>query len=276
MKKIIAAFDGLRFSKSTMQYAAHLAQLSDAHLVGVFLSEATRLSYAVYATIAKQSFTGKNIFDEIDRSDAVAIKESMDTFESECRGLKISYTLHRDKKNAIHELIHETVFADLLVIDAWETFSYLENRLPGWFIRNILHDAQCPVLVVPKKFQPVKKLIFLYNGTPSAVHAIKMFNYIFPEMNTLEAELLCAKEDNLHLPDNKLLKEWTKSHYNNLEYKVMKGKEREIVTILTNEDPGSLVIAGAYDRSYLSMWFHESLADLLLRETRVPIFIAHT
>ena len=92
----------------------------------------------------------------------------------------------------------------------------------------------------------------------------------------MEAELLCAKEDNLHLPDNKLMKEWTKGHYGDLEYKMMKGKEREIVTILANEDPGTLVIAGAYERSHLSMLFHESLANLLLRETKVPVFIAHT
>ena len=36
MKKIIAAFDGLKFSKSTRDYAIQIAKENNAHLVGVF------------------------------------------------------------------------------------------------------------------------------------------------------------------------------------------------------------------------------------------------
>lgn len=277
MKKIIAAFDSLGFSESTLQYAISLTKQHDAHLVGVFLQESTRIGYAVYATIVKQADSGKSIFDEIDNADKVTINNAITEFESGCRKAKINYSIHKDKKNALEELLHETAFADLLVIDAWETFSYIENNLPGWFIKNVLHDAQCPVLVVPKKFNPIKKLILLYDGRPSSIQAIKMFNYILPEMSNLETKLLSAKKDNstLHLPDNKLMKEWMKRHYQNVTYQVLKGHEKEIAKILSHEGPDILVIAGAYHRSSLSMWFHKSLADLLLRETNAPVFITH-
>ena len=49
MKKIIAAFDGLKFSVSTRDYAIQISQTNDAHLVGVFLDDHT--SYKIYDLI---------------------------------------------------------------------------------------------------------------------------------------------------------------------------------------------------------------------------------
>jgi hypothetical protein len=63
MKKIIAAFNGLRFSNSTMEYAIFLAQQSNASLSGIFFSEHTLLGYALYETVIKQSLLGKSILD---------------------------------------------------------------------------------------------------------------------------------------------------------------------------------------------------------------------
>src|SRR4030095_14910998 len=108
-------------------------------------------------TMVRQTATDKSVFDEIDRADRIATEKAIDDFEDGCRKEKINFSIHKDKGNALDELLHETIFADLLVIDAWETFSYLENSLPGWFMKNVLHHVHCPVLVVPKKFNPIKK-----------------------------------------------------------------------------------------------------------------------
>jgi hypothetical protein len=39
MKKIIAAFDGLKFSGSTRDYAIDIAKQANTHLAGVFMEE---------------------------------------------------------------------------------------------------------------------------------------------------------------------------------------------------------------------------------------------
>jgi nucleotide-binding universal stress UspA family protein len=278
MKKIIAAFDGLRFSESTLEYSVYLAKQYNAHIVGVFLQESTRVGYAVYATLVQDAGPGRTIFDEIEMADRKATEEAIARFEEGCKLGKVNYSVHRDKRSAFEELMHESIFADLLVIDAWETFSYIESGLPGWFIKNILHHVHCPVLVVPKKFHPLHRLVLLYDGSPSSVHAIRMFNYIIPEMNRLETKLVSAVEDasSMHLPDNKLLKEWMKRHFPEVTYQVLKGYAKEIIAMLKAEEPGVLVVAGAYHRSNVSMWFHKSLADLLIKDVKVPVFISHT
>ena len=48
MKKFIAAFDGLKFSTSTRDYAIQLAKQNNSHLIGVFLNDFTYHSYKIY------------------------------------------------------------------------------------------------------------------------------------------------------------------------------------------------------------------------------------
>ncbi|HTQ64679.1 MAG TPA: universal stress protein [Puia sp.] len=277
MNKIIAAFDGLRFSESTMKYAIYLAKQYNAHLTGVFLYESTSLGFAVYTMIEKQSVSGQNIFKEIAKSDKIAINNAINNFETACRNAKLSYRVHRDTGNAARELLHETAFADLLIIDAQETFSYLKEEMPGWFIKNILHETRCAVLIVPKSFSPIKQSVLLYDGSPSSIFAIKMFNYILPEMGKLETKLLFAanKSSLPQLPDDKLLKEWIERHYSKVTYKILNGEEKKLTATLAKEKKEAVLVAGSYQRSNLSMLFHKSLADLLLKETKTPVFIAH-
>ena len=79
---------------------------------------------------------------------------------------------------SLPELLHESIYADLLIIDSKETLTHYEEEVPTRFIRDLLTDVQCPVLLVPQKYKPVKKIVLLFDGEPSSVHAIKMFSYI--------------------------------------------------------------------------------------------------
>ncbi len=276
MKKILAAFDGIRFSESTLDYAIFLAQQSYSSISGVFLSEATRLSYAVYETMIEQSNSGKSILNDIEKSDREIMNKSIQIFESKCQKSNVNYSVHRDNQKAIHEIIHETTFADLLVMDANETFSYLESEVPGRFVKDILHNTMCPVIVVPNKFTPIKELVFLYDGSAASIHSIKMFSYTLPGMKKMKTRLICARGESGSsiLPDNLLLKEWLAKHFSKVQYKTISGGEKEIILDLSADNPGLLIVTGAYNRSNISMWLHRSFADQLINEVRAPVFLA--
>jgi hypothetical protein len=113
----------------------------------------------------------------------------------------------------------------LLVIDASETLSRYEKEPPTYFIQDLLTDVHCPVLLVPKKYKPIEKIILLY-GEPSSVYAIKMFSYVVDSLKYLPIEVLSVKNRNesLHVPENTLMKEFMKRHFPNADYTVLKGK----------------------------------------------------
>lgn len=277
MKKITAAFDGLKYAESTKEYALNLAKQTNTHLVGVFLDDPTYTSYKVYDLISKEGVSEERVKKMEQKDKGLRAAASAD-FEQACKHAGLQFTIHHDRKIAIHDLVHETIYSDLLIISAKETLTHYAENSPTRFIRELLTEAQCPVLLVPSKYKPIQKIILLYDGEPSSVLAIKMFSYLLPALKHLDSEVIAVNPFNasLHLPDNKLMKEFMKRHYPKAKYTILKGwAEDEIVNHLHQIAENVLVVLGAYRRSTVSRWFKESMADILMKEVKFPLFIAH-
>lgn len=277
MKKFIAAIDGLHYSPNTAQYAGVLAKQADAHLVGVSLEDIGYRSYPLSEVVHKNKLdeTEMRMKDDMDRQKR---KAAIDHFEKTCQAIGINYAIHHDRNVALNELLQESVYADLLVIDKGETLVRFDEKSPSRFLRDMLAEVQCPVLVTHGNYQPIQKVLFLFDGDPSSVFAIKMLSYVLPVFGDLPKEVLTVKgeKNSFHLPDNTLMKEFMKRHYPEAEYHVIKGiAEEEIVRFIKNESANMLVVTGAYRRGMVSRWFRESMADTLMRETSQPLFIAH-
>ncbi len=278
MKKIIAAIDGLKYSDSTTQYAAHLAKQSGAHLVGIFLDDFTYHSYKIYDLIAASEGVSEEKRDMLEEKDKELRQQAVADFEEACRSADLQYSIHHDRSIAIQELLHESIYADLLVIGSKETFTHYEETTPTRFVRDMLSEVQCPVLVVPDKYKPMDKVVLLYDGEPTSVFAIRMFSYIFPALKYLSTEVISVKKpgQDLHVPDNRLMKEFMRRHFPNAKYTVLKGEpETEIINCLKEQNDNPLIVLGAYKRGMVSRWFRASMADTLMTTLKAPLFIAH-
>lgn len=278
MKKFLAVFDGYKMSKSTLQYSIELAKLENAHLVGVFLDEFIYHSYSVYKVMTTEK-DAENVLEKLDEKDNKLRDESVMQFQKECGKAGIHYSIHRDKNLALQELKEESMFADLVIINEYETFTRYKEKPPGRFIKDLLGDIQCPVLVVPGSFKEIDKILLLYDGAPSSLYAIKMFSYLLNHLKSLPVEVYTVKENymaTLRLPGNKRMREFIKWHFPKATITVEKGiAEEQIPGYLRNHKENELVIMGAYRRGEISRWFKTSMADILMRETEMPLFIAH-
>ncbi len=274
-KKFLAVFDGLRFSKSTLEYAIQLTKDADAFLTGIFLDEFI-YPYDVSPILtsykdAEESLSQKAAKDK-EKKD-----ESVKEFERACSQAGIHYSFHRRAGVAIHELKQESIFADLIIINGNETFSMFPEKPPAHFIKELLTDVQCPVLVVPGKFRPIDKITLLYDGGSSSVFTIKMFSYLFGDLRSTPVEVFTVKDamEGSHLPNNKLMREFIKRHFPKAKYIVEKGNaEVQVLGHLRYHKGNELVALGAYRRSEISRWFKTSMADILMRELNTPLFIA--
>lgn len=277
MKKFLAVFDGYKMSKSTLDYAIQLTQAANAHLAGVFLDEFLYRTYKV-SKVIKTYEDYEAIMKKLDEKDKVKRDEAVMQFQKACEKVKISFSIHRDKSIALQELKHESMFADLIIINEYETFTKYKEEPPTRFMKDLLGDVQCPVLVVPNAFKPVDKIVLLYDGGPSALYAVKMFSYLFGNFQDLPVEVYTVNDqmENLRLPDNKLMREFIKRHFPKATYSVAKGNAEELILgYLRNRKENELVVLGAYRRSELSRWFKTSMADTLMKELDTPLFIAH-
>jgi hypothetical protein len=277
MKKIIAAFDGLKFSESTLRYSVFMAGKLKAHLVGVFLDDFTRHSYSV-SEITQYKGSFDQHLEELNRKDEEVRNQSALKFEEECQNAGLNFSIHRDKNIALQELLHESIYSDLLIINNAETFTRFDEPVPTRFIRDLLTDVMCPVLMVPSEYHEPQKSILLYDGEPSSVYAVKMYSYMTESIMGFETEVLSVnpEEGSMHVPDNRLMKEFMKRHYPNAEYTVIKGRaEESIIKNLEGQEKGCIIILGAYRRGRLSRIFRPSMADILMKHIQAPLFIAH-
>lgn len=275
-KKFLAVFDGLKFSTSAMEYAIALTRQSNAFLVGIFLDDFIYRSYSVSKVISSYN-NGEEIIKELDKKDQLQRDEAVKLFEQACGKAGIAYSFHRNKGIAIHELKEESIFADLIIINDSETFNRFAEHPPTHFIRELLADVQCPVLIVPDIYKPIDKVTFLYDGGPSSVYAIKMYSYLFGDLDA-SVEIFTVKDKMVgsHLPNNHLMREFIKRHFPKASYVVAKGSaEEQIPGHLRYHKGNELVVLGAYRRSEISRWFKTSMADILMKELETPLFIAH-
>lgn len=276
MQKIAVIFDGLRFSESTLQYAITLAKKGSSHVVALFLNDFTYNSFNMYQLMRQGA--SENEISDFEERDWIK-RETLGRYVTaafEKAGL--SNTVHHNGNVAIQDVLHESVYTDLIIIDIHETFTQEKKLPPTQFIRDLLTDVQCPVLVIPSEYREIKKAVLLYDGDPPSVYAIKMADYLIPWIKELPIEVLTVNHTHEinHLNDNNLMKEFMESHFPDAIHKVMPGQpETLIVDQLKEQEPGTLVILGAYRKSAVSRWFRMSMADVLMGSLQLPLFIAH-
>lgn len=277
MKKFLAVFDGYRFAKSTAQYAVELAAAAGAHLVAVFPDDPVYRTYNI-AQVYQKFERPEAELQRLDEKDRQRLERSTAQLKQICKSAGISFSVRRDKGFALPELKQESMFADLLLIYEGEAFSRYRQDPPTRFIRELLADVQCPVLLVPASYKKIDKITLLYDGSPSAVYAVKMFSYLFGSMGTVPAEVVTVLDRNVTLrdPETELFKEFIRQHFPKAKFKVLKGAaEDRILRHLHEHEENELVVLGAYRRTELSRFFRASMADVLMRVLDTPLFVAH-
>lgn len=275
MKKIIAAFDGLKYSESTETYALNIAEQTGALLVGVFLEDFTYHSYKLFDMVGSQGVSQEKV-KQLMSEDKAKRRQAVQKFKTSSEERKIKFSIHTDKSVALQELLKETIYCDLLVICVDETLTHYPEEPPTLFIRDLLADVQCPVLLVPTQFKPMGKIVLLYDGEPSSVYASKVFSYMFPWCMDFETEVVMVRtEKNPHLPDYDLIKEFIRCHFPKSSFIMLEGDPELEITNYLKTSENALVVLGAYRRSMVSRWFNPSMADALMKNIELPFFIAH-
>jgi nucleotide-binding universal stress UspA family protein len=276
MKKIIAAFDGLKYSESTASYAIEIAKKYNGKIFGIFLEDFTYHSYSI-TDLAADDYPEQHAA-RLNEMDAETRESSVKHSAQQCEEQGLIYSIHRDRNIAIRELLHEGRFADMIIIQNNETLNHYSENAPSGFIANLLDRTECPVLVVPPIFRKIEKIIFLYDGKASSVFAIKQFSYLLPKQQGTPVQLLCVKEndENNGIPEAHYLREWLRLYYDDVKTVTLIGNSHEeILRFLKEQINNCVVVLGAYERGSISRMIHRSLADDIIKEIDLPLFISH-
>jgi nucleotide-binding universal stress UspA family protein len=272
MKKVILAIDGSNFSEAAFEFARRLNELKPLLLTGVFLPQAE-----LYNTWSYADGIGGLYIPLVESRQSELVKKSIDQFQKRCTANGIDYRVHEDYFDfAIPELKQESRYADLLIIGSEKFYENAGSHTPNQYLQNALHDVQCPVLLVPEKFEFPVEVTLTYDGTEDSVYAIKQFAYLFPELSNRETFLLYVSEDpESDFPDKIQMEELVSRHFKKLNLLKLEISPKKDLRKWFMEKKSTLLVSGSYGRSGLSQLFSRSFMKDLIADHRLPIFIAH-
>jgi nucleotide-binding universal stress UspA family protein len=278
MEKILLALDPLNTNMSTIDFACYIARLTKSRLTGVFLEDLLDGERPVMRQIQGATYLNSDPVQSpvLNGECRNGTEGNIRNFEEACDCRSVSTLVHRDRGVPATEIIEESRYADLIIVDAETSFTRSNEALPGRFVKDVLLESECPVIISPYDFDHIEEVIFSYNGSKSSVFAIKQFTYLFPELRQKKAIVVSVKNDGSEtLAEQYKMKEWLKNHYSDVEYVILKGEPADQLFGYLIEKKNGIVVMGAYGRNMLSRFFKPSHARLIVKTINLPIFIAH-
>jgi nucleotide-binding universal stress UspA family protein len=270
MEKILLAMDGYKQNTYAIDFACYLAKLTHSRLTGVFLEGDPEDDQAEIIRLeAAGPLTASLLATD-------PVLQRVHRFREACLGREVTAKVHRDRGVPVDDILLESRFSDLIVVDPETSFRKVDKGFPGRFIRDVLLAAECPVVVSPYQFDSLDEVIFAYNGTSSSVFAIKQFTYLFPEFKRKKAVVVdVSNGEETAIEEQYKMKEWLSAHYLQVDFVLLKGDPSDELFGYLLQRKNAIVVLGAYGRGILSRFLKPSHASLLLRTINLPIFITH-
>jgi hypothetical protein len=272
MKKVLLVFENNQFPEGAFQWLTQLNSLSPLLLIGVFLPQNQDSGLWNYTDAI-----GLPMLSEPVRMSTDETETQIKLFEQKCMAAQINFRIHAEFYDfTLQELVHESLFADLLVVGT-ETFTTATSALkPGLHLHDSLHQVKCPVMLIPNSYKPIENILLAYDGADDSVYAIRQFGQLLPECCGLPTTLVYAHEDTeKDFPDKIILEEMAARHFPQLSLTRLYLNPLTEFEAWAETQPPSLLVSGAFGRSAISQLFRKSFVSPVIKAGKLPLFLAH-
>lgn len=275
MTKILYVTDALDLHTENLEFAAYICGLAKSKLIAVFLenTESETRSDSMIRTAAGNA--GLNVTEETISLKQHTCDTNIQRFRAACDNRGIDGIVFRDCGQPLAEVILESRYADLILLNVTTSFSASNESIPTDFVKEVMSHAECPVILLPSGFDGVSELVFTFDGKPSSIHAIKQFTYLFPQLNELKTVVVSVNPEQVSPEEWYKFREWMHLHYKYPDFLSTEGNVKMgLVELLFNRER-AIVVMGAYGRSTMSNVFFPSHANRVIKVISQPVFIAH-
>lgn len=278
MQKILLAVNAINPDAQSIDFACFIGRLTKSTITGVFLENLV----ADETPVVKVGRGAPYMDWDIDEHSPEFLKKksliekNIEMFNDCCDRKSVRSSVHRAAGVPSREIIEESRYADLIILDSATSFNKVYEGRPTDFVKDVLKDAECPVLIAPGSFEGIEEIVFTFDGSRSSAFAIRQFTSLFPELDDIKTVVLhVSKDGTWNEADKHKFLEWMSAHYSSIGFQVMAGNTDDRLFDYLFKRKNSFIVMGAYGRSALSRFFHHSEADLLINLMTQPIFISH-
>ena len=261
LKKIITLFDVLNAPWHVVSFAITIARENNLPVTGVFIRAGTRqgLKYPFPNDMGFTTSRGESLSGENEQ----LTNDNIQMFKDECETAGITFEIR--KETSIDDLLTGQQEGDLVIADTRADF--LDGLLP---------KLTCPVCLTSQNDLP-GKVILLLDENPASRIAIEKFASIFPHLTRLPATVISINlTPEQRSANNIYVEQKLEQLFSSLKITALQGDvEKELVNFLNEDQKHVIIIMGAFGRSRVSRFFHQSLANVVLQDTKYSLFIVH-
>jgi len=277
MEKLLFAVDNDPVDENAVDFACHLARLTQSRLTGIFLNEPVTEPEVVIERRAVAGGVTAVTIAEFDKESEQAAQheENIAVFRDWAEKSGISFNVYLDKGVPSAELGYETRYADLLLMTA-DTFSKGDEPIPSAFVKQMIHDSACPVILTPESFERIDNIVFCYDGGRASLFAIKQFAYLFPQLRSQRVKVISLASEPPQPAEQARLTRWLGYHYSDVEWIAQGAKAAEALFHYLLKKRDDFVVMGSYGHGLLTSFFEPDYETGTIHTTSLPIFIAHS
>ncbi|MBC9929437.1 universal stress protein [Chitinophaga qingshengii] len=276
MEKILFITDAVCMSKSCLDFACYLGNLTHSRLTGVFL-ENQEMELRSVDEIREKGVIAPVPGARIEQQKELYRDENIKRFSDHCENSGVNCVIHQHTGIPLTAVLRESRYADLLVVDGSTSFSWRRESTPTSFVEEILEKAECPVFIAPENFEGIDEIIFTYNGSHAAMYAIKQFTYLLPQLFGVKATLLSVTPKGQPIKgDREKLEEWLHMHYVDSSLEILEDNnvQATLMEYLFMKEK-VMIVMGAFGRNQLSNLFVPNPMKPVVKLVSQPVFVAH-
>lgn len=270
MKKILIISNEFGFTQNVIRFAVEVARADGSLLHSIFMQPLHEEEELGYLFPNDYPLTAQNLDGtSYQQQDRRLIDANVQYFKDECTAAGVPFTVDPKWQTTLRELIEQTYFADLIIMDA-------DADAGPYRLKDLLSDAHCPLCLIPSRARPVERVVLCYDGSDSSLYALKLYSYLLPQWRTKPTTLLTVNSNGVAGEGEADVQAWLFQHFPGAKRELVAGNTpRELVQYVAQNDQGAFVVLGSYGRGALSRLLHQSAADTLLQQTGASLFIAH-
>jgi hypothetical protein len=271
MKKLLLPIEGDRYPQELLDFVGTLQPLAPVLLTAAFVPESDYISMAVLRERPASKL--RSVYEDEDRM----VQQNRGRMEQFCQLHDIRLTVHEDREDFALPCLHkESRYADLMLLEIAHFFEEMDSKQPNEWMKEMLRQSECPVLLLPDNPVLPGELILAYDGSAASVFAIRQFAYLFPEFCRVQATLVYVSDSwDAIIPEEEAIHELCSLHFKKLRILKLQMKSADFYDTWIGMMTNPWLVTGSFGRRALSEAFSKSFSTELIRQHRVPVFITH-
>lgn len=280
IKKILIPTDGSANSLKALDYGIYVARKLEASLKGLYVIDVNLIQGPmltdISGSVGMPPYEG--FFDVIEKSLDEKADFILNEFQERCKSAGINAEVKKTIGRISPAIIEEAQSADLILLaKKGEHFHLKEGGLLGSVAEAVTRNSGKPVLVTPENFLEIESMGLAYDGSDSAVKALKLSlelskKAVWP-LTVLIVTSDAKKADALSTQIEEMNENKPEAPIADCEVVIMPGKESDEIIKFIREGAVELMVMGAYGHNRLRELFLGSTTSQVIRKSPIPILL---